>query len=135
MRTILLAALLLLAGLPVRACPIAGPLVTALVGKSDAGQWFVSWDAAQDVGAFNGTATPTITRTFCYVIGRPMSLATIGTRVQAINRAADVPAALAAAWAQYVTTPLDDPKMAAALADFRAHACPQLLPFVPQVCR
>ena len=120
---------------PALACVDDGPLVTRLVGKSDAGQWFVSWDMAQDKGVFANSEGATITRSFCIVLGRPMSLATIGTRVQAINRATDRKAAFDAAWTQYVTTPLTDPKLASVLADFKANACPQLLPFVLEVCK
>jgi len=144
MRTLVFAFLMLAATLA-RAqslCGLAQPAgfwQRTVVGFSANGQWAVSWDESKDTGVFSvdaaGVQHFTTSRAFCIVVGRKLSFATLGTRLQSIRTAADPQAAFDAAWTNYVKTPLTDPTMAAVMADFRAQACPQLLPFVPQACQ
>ena len=135
MRRLLIAALAALLCAPTLACnENEGPLVTRLIGESPAGLWHVSWDMAEDTGGFTDTVGATTVRTFCVVLSEPRSLGTIGAAVQKIRIAPDRTAAMAIAWAQYVTLPLDHPRLAGVAADFRARACPQLLPYRPAPC-
>lgn len=124
--------LLLLATLPrlAAAVELCGLTTTPAAGQafvlgfSGNGQWAVVWKAD----------TVPLGSDVCILVGRSLSLEALLSRALAIRSATDPKAAFDAAWAQYVTTPLTDPSMAAVVADFRRDACPRL-PFVPKECQ
>ena len=106
-----------------------------IFGRSANGQWLVTWNLFEDTGVFENSTSARMTRQFCVLAGRPLSIATFGSRVQKINTATDQQAAFDAAWALYVITPLSDPKMAAVRADLCADAAARLPTYKLEVCK
>ena len=106
-----------------------------IFGRSANGQWLVTWNLFEDTGVFENSTSARMTRQFCVLAGRPLSIATFGSRVQKINTATDQQAAFDAAWALYVTMPLTDPKMVAVRAEFCADVAARLPRYKFEVCK
>ena len=115
-------------------CGLLNPNATILTGYSPSGQWLVAYSITEAPDAPEGQ--PKAKADFlCYLVGRTTSFATLGTRLQSVKTSPDQKSAFDASWAQYVITPLTDPKMAAVRADFCADMAVRLRPWTLKECK